>query len=185
MANDIQQDAKIRMTKSIKTLEDDLAKLRAGRAHPNLLDDVVVNYYGNTTPIRQVATLGVEGPLMITVKPFEKKMMQEIEKAIRIADLGLNPATSGDVIRVPLPPLSEERRRELIKKVKVECEAAKVAIRNIRRDANQDIKDRLKDKQISEDDQRRAEEAMQKLTDQFIAEVEAMLARKEKDLLEI
>lgn len=185
MANDIQQDARSRMTKSIKTLEEDLSKLRAGRAHPNLLDDVIVNYYGNATPIRQVANIGVEGALMLTVKPFEKKMIPEIEKAIRVADLGLNPATSGDMIRVPLPPLSEERRRELIKKVKAECESAKVAIRNIRRDANQELKDRFKDKAISEDDLRRGEEAMQKLTDSFVAEVESLLARKEKDLLEI
>lgn len=185
MVSEIQQSARTRMTKSVKTLEEDLSKLRAGRAHPNLLDDVVVNYYGNATALKQVANIGIEGALMLTVKPFEKKMVPEIEKAIRIADLGLNPSTSGDVIRVPLPPLSEERRRELIKKVKVEVEAAKVAIRNIRRDANQDIKDQLKDKKISEDDQRRGEEAMQKLTDSFIAEVEALLARKEKDLLEI
>lgn len=185
MVNDIQQDARTRMSKSIKTLEEDLSKLRAGRAHPNLLDDVIVNYYGNATPIRQVANIGVEGALLLVVKPFEKKMVPEIEKAIRVADLGLNPATSGDVIRVPLPPLSEERRRELIKKVKVECEAAKVAIRNIRRDANQVMKDRFKDKDISEDDLRRGEEAMQKLTDSFVAEVESLLARKEKDLLEI
>jgi ribosome recycling factor len=185
MINEIQQDAKARMTKTLKTLEEDLSKLRAGRAHPSLLDNVVVNYYGNATPLRQVATVGIESALMLTVKPFEKKMVPEIEKAIRIADLGLNPATSGDVIRVPLPPLSEERRKELIKKVKVEGEAAKVAIRNIRRDCNQDIKDRLKAKQISEDEQRRGEEAIQKLTDSYIVQVDEHLAKKEKDLMEM
>ena len=185
MINDIQKDAKTRMMKSIKTLEDNLAKLRAGRAHPSILDNVMVVYYGNETPLRQVATVGVEGALMLTVKPFEKKMVPEIEKAIRIADLGLNPATSGDVIRVPLPPLSEERRKELIKKVKGEGEDAKVAVRNIRRDCNQDIKELLKDKDISEDDQRRGEEAIQKLTDSFINQIDDLLAKKEKDLLEI
>lgn len=185
MSNDIQKDANARMTKTIKTLEDDLSKLRAGRAHPNLLDPVVVSYYGNDTPLNQVATIGIEGALMLLVKPFEKKMVPEIEKAIRVADLGLNPATSGDVIRVPLPPLSEERRRELIKKVKTTGESAKVAIRNIRRDANHELKEQHKAKTISEDEQRQGEEKMQKLTDKFIADVDALLARKEKDLLEI
>lgn len=185
MPNDIQQNARLRMTKSIKTLEDDLSKLRAGRAHPSILDGVVVNYYGNDTPLNQVATVGVEGALMLIVKPFEKKMVPEVEKAIRVADLGLNPATSGDMIRVPLPPLSEERRRELIKKVKAAGETAKVAVRNIRRDANHEIKEKLKAKLISEDEQRRAEESMQKLTDSFTTEVDALLVRKEKDLLEI
>lgn len=181
----IQKNAKERMAKSIRSLEEELSKLRAGRAHPSILDGVIVSYYGNETPLTQVATVGVEGALMLTVKPWEKRLVPEIEKAIRAADLGLNPATSGDVIRVPLPPLSEERRKELIKKVKVEGENAKVAIRNIRRDSNQELKDLLKKKAISEDEERRAEEAMQKLTDNSIHQVDEVLARKEKDLMEI
>lgn len=182
---DIQTDAKARMTKSIRSLEEELAKLRAGRAHPNLLENIMVSYYGNETPLTQVATIGVEGALMLTVKPWEKRIVPEIEKAIRMADLGLNPATSGDVIRVPLPPLSEERRKELIKKVKAEGENAKVAVRNIRRDANNHLKELLKNKTMSEDDERRAADAMQKLTDQFIHQIDELLARKEKDLMEI
>lgn len=185
MLNDIQKDAKARMTKSIKTLEDEVAKLRAGRANPSLLESVNVSYYGNDTPLSQLAAIHVEGALMLSVKPFEKRMIPEIEKAIRIADLGLNPATSSDVIRVPLPPLSEERRRELIKKVKTIAEDAKVAIRNIRRDCNNHIKDLVKSKAISEDDQRRAEDAMQKLTDAHIKQVDDHVTKKEKDLLEM
>lgn len=185
MINDIQKDAKDRMTKSLHSLEEELSKLRAGRANPSILEGVVVSYYGADTPLTQMAQIVVEGALMLAVKPFEKRLVPEIEKAIRSADLGLNPATSGDVIRVPFPPLSEERRKELIKKVKGEVENAKVAIRNIRRDANQEIKDLLKEKAISEDEQRKAEEAMQKLTDQFIHQADAVLARKEKDLMEI
>lgn len=185
MINDVEKSAKERMTKSIRSLEEELTKIRAGRAHPSILEGVIVSYYGNETPLTQVASIGVEGALMLTVKPWEKKMVPEIEKAIRIADLGLNPATSGDVIRVPLPPLSEERRKELIKKVKNEGENAKVAVRNIRRDCNHDIKELLKKKLISEDEQRRAEEAMQKLTDNYIHQIDALLVRKEKDLMEI
>lgn len=183
MLKDIQQDAKNRMAKSIKTLEDEVSKLRAGRANPSLLESIIVSYYGNDTPLQQLAAIHVESALMLSVKPWEKKMVPDIEKAIRAADLGLNPATSGDVIRVPLPPLSEERRRELIKKVKGFCEDAKVAIRNIRRDSNQQIKDLLKSKDISEDDSRRSEEMMQKLTDQFIHQVDDIATKKEKDLL--
>ena len=185
MINDVQKDANVRMSKSIQSFEEALSKLRAGRAHPSLLDKVVVSYYGNDTPLAQMATIGVEGALMLTVKPWEKKTVPDIEKAIRSADLGLNPSTSGDVIRVPLPPLSEERRKDLIKKVKGEAENAKVAIRNIRRDSNQDIKDLLKEKAISEDDQRKGEDMMQKLTDKFITQVDEIVARKEKDLMEI
>lgn len=185
MLNDIQKNAKEKMNKSIHSLEEELSRLRAGRAHPSILDGVVVNYYGNETPLTQVASVNVEGALMLSVKPWEKKLVPEIEKAIRAADLGLNPATSGDVIRVPLPPLSEERRKELIKKVKAEGENAKVAIRNIRRDSNQHIKELLKDKKISEDEQRKAEDAMQKLTDSFISQIDGMLAKREKDLMEI
>lgn len=181
----VTKNAKEKMTKSIRALEDELSKLRAGRAHPNLLEDVIVSYYGNETPLTQVASIGVEGALMLVVKPWEKRLVPDIEKAIRAAGLGLNPATSGDVIRVPLPPLSEERRKELIKRVKAEGENAKVAIRNIRRDSNQEFKDLLKKKVVSEDEERRAEEGMQKITDTFIHQVDEVLARKEKDLMEI
>lgn len=185
MLNDIQKDAKARMAKSFKTLEDEFAKLRAGRANPSLLESVVVPYYGNLTPLSQLAAIHVEGALMLAVKPFEKRMIPEIDKAIRVADLGLNPTSASDVIRVPLPPLSEERRRELIKKVKTIAEDGKVAIRNIRRDSNHHIKELLKSKSISEDEQRRAEEAMQKLTDTFIKQIDDVVAKKEKDLLEM
>lgn len=183
--NDVQKDAKSRMMKSIKTLEEELVRLRAGRANPSLLESVVVSYYGNDTPLAQLAAIHVESGLMLTVKPWERKMIPEIEKAIRIADLGLNPATSSDIIRVPLPPLSEERRRELIKKVKVLAEDAKVAVRNIRRDSNQSIKDLLKAKSITEDEQRRSEDQIQKLTDSFIEQIDQIFSKKEKDLLEI
>lgn len=176
---------KTRMLKSIEGLEHDLTKIRAGRAHPSLLDNVMVSYYGNDTPLSQVAGVHVEGALMLSVKPWEKTMVSAVEKAIRTSDLGLNPATSGDVIRVPLPPLSEERRKELIKKIKQDGEQTKVAIRNIRRDGNNLLKELVKKKEISEDDQRRSEETIQKLTDGYIEKVDDILARKEKDLLEI
>ncbi|MFI4938682.1 MAG: ribosome recycling factor [Candidatus Berkiellales bacterium] len=185
MINEIQKEAKARMMKSVRSLEDELVKLRAGRAQPSILEGIIVSYYGTDTPLTQLSTIGVEGPLMLTVKPWEKRIVPEIEKAIRASGLGLNPTTSGDVIRVPLPPLSEERRKELIKKVKVEGENAKVSVRNIRRDSNQHIKDLLKDKSISEDDERRGEEAIQKLTDGFIDQIDTLLSKKEKDLLEI
>lgn len=185
MINDIQKDAQQRMSKTLRTLEDELGKLRAGRAHSSLLDTIQVDYYGNPTPLSQVASIGVEGALMLTVKPWEKNMVGPIEKAIRSSDLGLNPATTGELIRVPLPPLSEERRKELIKHVRNEGEQTKVAIRNIRRDANSSIKELLKSKDISEDDERRGEEHIQKLTDKFVQEVDVILEKKEKDLLEI
>lgn len=181
----VQTEAKSKMAKAIKAFEDEVAKLRAGRANPSLLESVMVPYFGNSTPLMQLAAIHVEGALMLTVKPFEKRLIPEIEKAIRVADLGLNPATSGDTIRVPLPPLSEERRRELIKKAKGLGEDSKVAIRNIRRDSNQHVKDLLKSKAISEDEQRRSEDAIQKLTDDFVKHVEDVIARKEKDLLAI
>lgn len=185
MINEIKTDAQARMQKSIKSLEDELSKLRAGRANPALLEGIMISYYGNDTPLSQVATIGVEGALMLTVKPWEKHLVTDIEKAILKSDLGLNPSTSGDLIRVPLPPLSEERRRELIKRVKQEGENAKVAVRNIRRDANSTVKDLLKEKEISEDEERKSEEVIQKLTDKFVKDIDDILARKEKDLLEI
>ncbi len=173
------------MQKSIVALEDDLSKHRTGRASPNLLSDVKVSYYGNETPLTQVASVVVESALMLIVKPWEKNMIPAIEKAIMTAGLGLNPATSSDSIRVPLPPLTEERRKGLIKLVRADGENAKIAIRNIRRDANGTIKDLLKDKEITEDDERKAQEKIQKLTDQFIEKAEHHLSEKEKELMEI
>jgi ribosome recycling factor len=179
----IQMNAETKMKKSIHALEDELLKLRAGRASTSLLEGILVSYYGNTTPITQVASLGIEGPLMLTVKPWEKQMVIEIDKAIRNSGLGLNPAVSGDTIRVPLPPLSEERRRELIKRVKSEGEDSKVAVRNIRRDANQEYKDLLKNKEITQDDEKQGMDGVQKLTDNYIAQIDKILAAKEADLL--
>lgn len=185
MINKIHDDAKSRMEKSLHGLENNLAKIRAGRAHPSLLDNIMVSYYGNDTPLNQVAAIHVEGALALSVKPWEKQMTAAVEKAIRMSDLGLNPATTGDTIRVPLPPLSEERRKEPIKKVKNEGEHAKVAIRNIRRDCNTTFKDLQKDKEISEDEQRKGEDKVQKLTDNYIKKIDEILDRKEKDLMEI
>ncbi len=183
MISDIQQDAAARMLKSIESLQKAFSKIRTGRAHPSLLDQVSVNYYGNESPLSQVANVSVEDARTLKVTPWEKGMVQAIEKAILSSGLGLNPATQGMVIRIPLPALTEERRRELVKVVKNEAEQGRVAIRNIRRDANAAIKDALKEKLISEDDARQAEEKMQKLTDQYIKEVEKYLEEKEADLL--
>jgi ribosome recycling factor len=185
MLKTIQQTTQVRMQKTGKALEEELSKLRAGRAHPNLLDSVQVNYHGSQTPLSQVASINVEGALMLTVKVWDKSLTPEVEKAIRSSDLGLNPVGAGDVIRVPLPPLSEERRRDLIKHVKRDGEEAKVAVRNIRRDANHEAKELLKSKTVSEDEARRAEEEIQKLTNKFITQIDTVLAKKEKDLLSI
>lgn len=185
MLNEIKQDAESRMQKSIESLQSDLAKLRTGRAHPSLLEQVMVPYYGNDTPLNQVANVAVADSRMLLVTPWEKNMVAPVEKAIRTADLGLNPATSGDAIRVPLPPLTEERRKEIIKIARQETENARVAVRNIRRDANSQFKDLLKKKEISEDDERLNQDIIQKLTDKFIAEVDKLLAAKESELMEI
>ena len=185
MINDIKKDADVRMGKSIESLRGDLTKLRTGRAHTSLLDHITVDYYGTDTPLNQVATVAVADARMLTVTPWEKPMVQAVEKAIMTSNLGLNPATSGTVIRVPLPPLTEERRKDMIKLVRKEGEGAKVAIRNIRRDANSDIKELLKEKEISEDEERQGEEAIQKLTDKHVVEVDKLLEVKEKDLMEI
>jgi ribosome recycling factor len=185
MINQIKNDAKQRMEKSIQSLKTELAKLRTGRAQTNLLDHIKISYYGNLVPLNQVANLSVTDSRTITLSPWEKNMVSEIEKAILNSDLGLNPTTSGTIIRVILPPLTEERRKELTKVVKHEGENAKIAIRNIRRDANTSIKDGLKEKEITEDESRRAEEDMQKLTDQFIQEVDSIISKKEQDLMEI
>jgi ribosome recycling factor len=185
MIEDIKKDAETRMGKSIESLKSELTKLRTGRAHTSLLDHITVDYYGNETPLNQVATVSVAEARMLTVTPWEKSMVQAVEKAIISSDLGLNPATSGTVIRVPLPPLTEERRKDMIKVVRQEGENAKVAIRNIRRDANSDIKELLKEKEITEDEERQGEDAIQKITDKYVAEVDKLLEAKEKDLMEI
>ncbi|PQJ95365.1 ribosome recycling factor [Chromatium okenii] len=185
MIEDIKKDAALRMGKSIEALTHELAKIRTGRAHPSLLDHIMVSYYGSEMPIRQVANVNAEDARTLAVVPWEKNMVQAIEKAIMQSDLGLNPNTAGTVIRVPLPALTEERRRDLIKVARHEAEQTRVAIRNIRRDANHDLKELVKDKMISEDDERRGQENVQKLTDQSIKDVDAVLADKEQDLMSI
>ncbi len=185
MVEDIQKRTLERMQKSVESLRHELAKIRTGRAHPSLLEHVKVEYYGNEVPISQVANVTAEDARTLTVTPWEKNMVGVVDKAIRASDLGLNPATSGMVIRVPMPPLTEQRRKELIKVVRHEGENGKVAIRNIRRDANSEIKAALKEKLISEDQERRIEEQIQKLTDQFIKEIDVLLDEKEVDLMAI
>ncbi len=185
MISDIQQDASARMGKSVEALKNEFAKIRTGRAHPSLLEQITVSYYGSETPLSQVANVAVEDSRTLTVTPWEKDLVQAIEKAILTSDLGLNPATSGTVIRIPLPPLTEERRRELVKLVKHEAENGRVSIRNIRRDANSEIKEALKEKMVSEDEAHGGEEKIQKLTDQFIKDMERLLEEKEADLLSI
>lgn len=185
MINDIKQDSEKRMRKTIESLQMDLSKVRTGRASSGFLDHVQVDYYGNMTPLTQVANITTSDARTLMVTPWEKSMVAAVEKAILTANLGLNPATSGSAIRVPMPPLTEERRKELIKVVRNEGEHSKVSIRNIRRDANNQLKDLVKDKMISEDDERRATDVIQKITDKFIAEVDTVLAQKEKDLMEI
>jgi ribosome recycling factor len=185
MIDDIKQDAATRMAKSVAALSDNLAKLRTGRAHPSLLDHITVSYYGTETPLKQVANVNVEDARTLVIVPWEQSMVQPVEKAIMESDLGLNPNTAGNNIRVPLPPLTEERRKDMIRLVRQEGEQAKVAIRNIRRDANGDLKDLVKDKLISEDDERRGQEIIQKLTDKHVKEVDALLEQKEADLMAI
>ncbi len=174
-----------KMAKSVETLKNDYQKVRTGRAHTGLLDHVTVDYYGSMLPVNQCANVTLGDARTINVQPFEKKMIPVIEKAIRESDLGLNPATSGDVIRVPMPALTEERRRDLIKVVRHEAENARVAIRNVRRDANEQLKKMLKAHEVSEDDERRALEELQKMTDRYIAEIDRVLQAKETDLLAI
>ena len=185
MIDDVKKDAAERMSKSVEALGHELAKIRTGRAHPSLLDHITVSYYGSEMPIRQVANVTAEDARTLAVTPWEKGMVQAVEKAILQSDLGLNPNTAGTVIRVPLPPLTEERRRDLIKVARHEAEQARVAVRNIRRDANGELKELVKEKMISEDDERRGQELVQKLTDQYIKEVDAVLAEKEQDLMSI
>jgi ribosome recycling factor len=185
MIKEIIKDAGIRMGKSIESLKQAMVKVRTGRAHPSLLDHLVVDYYGSDVPISQVANINVEDARTLMISPWEKQMVQPIEKAIMKSDLGLNPATAGTVIRIPMPPLTEETRRDLVKVVRQDGEAAKVAIRNIRRDANSDFKSLLKEKDISEDEERDAEGEVQQLTDKYVSEVDQVLAEKEKDLMEV
>jgi ribosome recycling factor len=183
--NDIQKDAQERMKKSVAALGSQLSKIRTGRAHPAILDGIMVSYYGAPTPLNQVANVTIEDSRTLALSVFDKSLAQAVEKAIMASDLGLNPMSAGSVIRVPLPPLTEERRKNLIKIVRGEVESGRVAVRNIRRDANGDFKNLLKDKEISEDEARQAEDEIQKLTDKFIKEMDAQLAAKEAELMEI
>ena len=185
MINEITQDAESRMKKSVDALHLELAKIRTGRAHPSLLDQVMVDYYGTMTPIKQVANVVVEDSRTLMVTPWEKPMIAAIDKAILNANLGLNPATSGVSIRVPMPALTEERRRDLVKVVKHEAENSRVAVRNIRRDANGDFKDLLKEKEITEDESHKAEDNIQKLTNKYVALIEEILTAKEKEMMAI
>lgn len=185
MIDEITKDAGVRMGKSVDSLHSELAKIRTGRAHPKLLDQIMVDYYGNATPINQVANVSVEDARTLMVSPWEKDMVAVVEKAIMNSGLGLNPATAGTVIRIPMPPLTEERRRELVRVVKHEAENARVAVRNIRRDANSDFKDLLKEKEISEDEAHQSEDEIQKLTNTYIAKIDEVLAVKETELMEV
>lgn len=182
---EIKKSCELKMGKSIEALRADLAKVRTGRAHAGLLDHVMVDYYGTMMPVNQVANVNLLDARTIGVQPWEKKMAQAVEKAIRDSDLGLNPQSQGDVIRVPMPALTEERRRDLVKVVRQEAEGAKVAVRNLRRDANQQLKDLVKAKEASEDDERRAQDDVQKLTDRTIAEVDRLVAQKEAEIMAV
>lgn len=185
MINDIQADAKQRMEKSVAALKNQLSKIRTGRAHPSLLDSIVVSYYGVDTPLRQLANVIAEDSRTLALTVFDKSAAQAVEKAIMQSDLGLNPMSAGNSMRIPMPALTEERRKDFIKVVRNEAEQGRVAIRNIRRDANGDIKELLKEKEIGEDDSRRGEDAIQKVTDDFVKQIDVLLQDKEKELMEI
>ncbi|MBY6018160.1 ribosome recycling factor [Ferrimonas balearica] len=185
MINDIKKDAKDRMVKSVEATQTQMSKVRTGRAHPSLLDSIMVSYYGVDTPLKQVGNVTTEDSRTLAVTVFDKSMIQAVEKAIMASDLGLNPNSAGTMIRIPLPPLTEERRRDLVKVVRAEAEHGRVAVRNIRRDANSDIKALEKEKEISEDDARRGEDDIQKLTDQYVKQIDGILADKEKELMEV
>ncbi|AVZ79272.1 ribosome recycling factor [Zoogloeaceae bacteirum Par-f-2] len=185
MISELKKTTEQKMQKSIEVLKADLAKVRTGRAHTGLLDHVMVEYYGSMVPVNQVANVTLIDARTIGVQPWEKNMISKVEKAIRDSDLGLNPAAQGEIIRVPMPPLTEERRRDLTKVVRHEGETAKVAVRNLRREANQQLKDAVKDKLITEDEERRAEDDIQKLTDRAVAEIDKLLAQKEQELMQI
>lgn len=184
MIEDIEKDTRERMAKSVEALKHEMAKVRTGRAHTSLLDHITVGYYGSEVPINQVAKVSVEDARTLTVTPWEKDMISKVEKAIMNSDLGLNPATAGTVIRVPMPPLTEQRRKELVKVVRHEAENGRVAVRNIRRDANHHLKDLLKEKEVSQDEEHRAQDRVQKLTDEFVGKIDALLEEKEKELME-
>jgi len=185
MIADIKKSAEQKMKKTLETLKADFGKIRTGRAHAGLLDHVLVDYYGTPTPVSGVANVTLLDARTLAVTPYDKKMASVVEKAIRDSDLGLNPATSGDIVRVPMPALTEERRRDLVKVVHREAENARIAVRNIRRDANNHLKDLLKKKQVAEDEERRAQDEVQKLTDRYIAEVDKAMAVKEADLVAV
>lgn len=185
MINEIIKDADIRMQKSIDSLKGELAKVRTGRAHPSLLEHIMVDYYGSDTPLSQVASIGVEDARTLTITPWERPMVQAIEKAIMKSDLGLNPNSAGAVIRVPMPQLTEERRRDLVKVVRNEGENGKIAIRNIRRDANTDFKSMEKEKDISEDEEHKAQDDIQSLTDKYVKEIDSLVDVKEEDLMKV
>jgi ribosome recycling factor len=182
---EIKKDASTRMGKSVASLQQALTKIRTGRAHTSLLDHITVEYYGSEVPLNQVSNVGVEDSRTLTVTPWEKDMVAKIEKAIMASDLGLNPATAGTVIRVPLPPLTEERRKDMIRVVRNEAEGGRIAVRNIRRDAIHDVKELMKEKMIGEDDERRAEDEIQEITDKYIAQIDQTLAEKESELMEV
>lgn len=184
MINDIKQDAQTRMDKSVEAFKSHISKIRTGRAHPSLLDGIQVEYYGSATPLRQLANVVAEDSRTLAISVFDRSLGPAVEKAIMASDLGLNPSSAGTVIRVPLPPLTEERRKDLIKLVRGEAENARVSVRNIRRDANDKLKALLKDKEISEDEDRKAQDEIQKLTDAVIKKVDAVLAEKEQELME-
>ncbi|EDP59094.1 ribosome recycling factor [Vibrio sp. AND4] len=185
MINEINKDAQERMDKSVEALKNNLAKVRTGRAHPSLLSGISVEYYGASTPLNQVANVVAEDARTLAITVFDKELTQKVEKAIMMSDLGLNPMSAGTIIRVPLPPLTEERRKDLVKIVRGEAEGARVAVRNIRRDANSDLKGLLKDKEISEDEDRKAQDEIQKLTDVAVKKIDEVLAAKEKELMEV
>lgn len=185
MINDVRKSAEQKMQKSLEAFKHDLAKVRTGRAHTGILDHVMVDYYGNDTPINQVANVTLIDARTIGVQPWEKTMLAKVEKAIRDSDLGLNPAAMGEIIRVPMPMLTEERRRDLIKLVRAEAENARVSVRNVRRDANTEFKSLLKDKEITEDDERRGQDEIQKLTDKFVADIDKALSVKETELMAV
>ena len=185
MINEIKLDAEKRMKKTVESLQHEMTKIRTGRANPSLLDHVQVDYYGNPTPLSQVASVNTSDSRTLLVTPFEKSMVAAVEKAILTADLGLNPSSAGSAIRVPMPALTEERRKEMIRVVRGEAEQGRISIRNIRRDANSHVKDLVKEKHMSEDDERRANDMVQKLTDKYILDIDGVLAEKEKDLMQI
>ena len=185
MIDEIIEDAETRMGKSVESLRTELTKIRTGRAHPSLLDHITVDYYGAATPLSQVANISVEDARTLMISPWEKDMVKAIEKAIMKSDLGLNPATAGTLIRIPMPQLTEERRHDLVRVVRKEAENGRTAIRNIRRDANSDFKDLLKEKEITEDEARQSEDKVQKLTDSFVAKIDEVLSKKETELMEV